>query len=142
MMAGVVCVEHSWTRSWNMKRSVAVAEATPPLLSPGAAWDVCVASAAAAGGDAAQAASDLREIQDLRVQPHTAVTRTMQYATDLAACRNGPSAKAFRHRWTHEVQITLLQRRAAMSRTVAASWARRQNHKPLDSISSLGWRRG
>ena len=105
-----------------------------------AALDVCVASsnAAAARGDAAQAAFDRRrshygnEISELRDQgihyrpliwtadgrPHPAVTRTLQHAADIASSRNGQqmSAKSLQRRRTHEIQITLLRRRAAMTR--------------------------
>ena len=43
-------------------------------------------------------------------RPHPAVTRTMQYAGDIAVCQNGQqmSATALKHRWKHEVQIALL----------------------------------
>ena len=53
-------------------------------------------------------------------RPHPAVTRTLQYAADIASCRNGQQmpAKALHHRWKHEVQIALLWRRAAMNRAV------------------------
>ena len=89
-----------------------------------AALDVCVASsdaAAAAAGDAAQAASPRKlshyrdEISELRDQnfhfrplvwtadgrPHPAVTRTLQYAADVASSRNGQqmSAKSLQRRW-------------------------------------------
>ena len=107
-----------------------------------AALDVCVASsvAAAARGDAAQAAFDRElshyrnEIGKLRQQgihnrpliwtadgrPHPAVTRTLQYAADIACSRNGQqmSAKSLHRRWKHEIQIALLRRRASMARAV------------------------
>ena len=103
---------------------------------------MCVASpnAAEAGGDAAPAAFDRKlsdyrhEIPDLRNQrihhrplvwtaggrPHPAVTRTLQYAADIASSRNGHqmSTKSLQHRWKHEIQIALLRRRAAMTRAV------------------------
>ena len=96
--------------------------------------------AAAARGDAARATSDRKlthyrnEIGELRQQnihyrplvwtadgrPHPAVTRTLQYAADIASNRNGQhqSAKSLRRRWKHEIQIALLQRRAATARAV------------------------
>ena len=51
-------------------------------------------------------------------RPHPAVTRTLQYAADIASSRNGQhlSAKSLHHRWKHEIQIALLRRRAAMAR--------------------------
>ena len=88
-------------------------------------------------GGAAQAAFDRKlshyreEIPDLRNQgihyrtlvwtadgrPHPAVTRTLQYASDIASSRNGQqmSAKSLQHRWKHEIQIVVLRRRAAMT---------------------------
>ena len=105
-----------------------------------AALDVCVASstAAAARGDAAQAAFDRKishyrhQVPDLRGQgviyrplvwtadgrPHPAATRTLQYAADVASCRNGHhmSAKSLQRRWKHEIQMALLRQRAAMTR--------------------------
>ena len=90
-----------------------------------AALDVCVASSAR--GDEAQAALDRtlshcrNEIGQLRqqgiqcrllvwtahVRPHPAVTRTLQYAADIASSRNGQhiSAKSLQRRWKHEIQI-------------------------------------
>ena len=52
-------------------------------------------------------------------RPHTAVTRTLQYA-DIASSRNGQQmlAKSLQRRWKHEIQIALLRRRAAMARAV------------------------
>ena len=52
--------------------------------------------------------------------PHPAVTRTLQYAADIASCRNGQhlSAKSLHRRWKHEIQIALLRRRAATARAV------------------------
>ena len=52
---------------------------------------------------------------------HTpAVTRTMQCAADIACCRNGQltSAKSLQRRWKLEIQMSLLQRLAAMTRAV------------------------
>ena len=107
-----------------------------------AALDVCVASsnAGAARGDAARAGFDRkishyrRETRDLRFQgtahrplvwtadsrQHRAVTRTLQYAADIAARRNGQqmSAKSLQHRWKHEIQVALVRGRAAMTRAV------------------------
>ena len=161
--ADVVGVKQSWARSWNSEKlrycgshtchngTAGLTETTSrpadvfttaAVLGRGAALDVCVASsnAAAARGDAAQAAFDRktshsrRTLHVLRVQgvvyrplvwtangrPHPAVTRTVQYAPDIVACRNGHkmSAKAFQHGWTNEVPIALLRRRAAMTRAV------------------------
>ena len=107
-----------------------------------AALDVCLASstAGAARGDAAQAAFDRKlscyrnEIVELRQQgihyrpliwtadgrPHPSVTRTLQYAADIASSRNGQqmSAKSLQRRWKHEIQIALLRGRAGMARAV------------------------
>ena len=62
-------------------------------------------------------------------RPHPAVTRTLQYAADFAACRNWQrmSAKALRHRWKHEIQIAFLwQRSAAMTLAVLPSTSARE----------------
>ena len=107
-----------------------------------AALDVFVDSpnAAAARGDAAQAAFDSKlsnyrhEIPDLRDQAihyrplvwtpdgrsHPAITRTLQCAADIASRGNGQqmSAKSLQRRWKHEIQIALLRRRAAMTLAV------------------------
>ena len=107
-----------------------------------AALDVCVASsnAAAARGDAAQAAFDrklsfnMHEIPDLRNQgihyrpfvwtadgrPHPAVTRTLQYAADIASSHNiqQMSAKSLQRSRKHEIEMALLRRRTAMTRPV------------------------
>ena len=103
-----------------------------------AALDVCVASrnAAATRGDAAQAAFD-RKLSNYRNEiprvtfgihyrlvwtadgrPQLAVTRTLQYAAEIASSRNGQqmSAKSLQRRWKHEIQIALLRWRAAMTR--------------------------
>ena len=110
-----------------------------PQRSP--ALDVCVASsiAAAASGDAAQAAFELElthyrnELGELRQnihyrplvwnadgRPHPAATRTLQYAADIASSRNGQhlSSKSLHRRWKHEIQIALLHRRAATARAL------------------------
>ena len=97
--------------------------ATSAVPGRSAALDVCVASpdAAAARGDAAQAAFDRHEIPDLRNQgihcqplvwtadgrPHPAVTRTLQYAADIASSRNGQqmSAKSLQHRRKPEIKM-------------------------------------
>ena len=105
-----------------------------------AALDVCVASlhASVARRDAAQAAFDRKlshcrqEIPDVRNQgvhhrplvgtadgrPHPA--RTLLYAADTASCRNVQqmSVEALQHRWKHEIQVSLLRRRAALTRAV------------------------
>ena len=66
----------------------------------------------------------------LRTGGHTLLSHgPMQYAADIAACRNGQnmSTKAFQHKWKHEIQIALLRRRAAMTRAVLPNTsARRQ----------------
>ena len=57
-----------------------------------------------------------------------AVTRTLQYAADIASSRNGQqmSAQSLQRRWKHEIQIALSRRRAAMARAFlhnpAAEW--------------------
>ena len=69
-------------------------------------------------------------------RPHPAVTRTPQYAGDIASCRNGQqiSAKAPKHRWKHDIQVTLLRRRIAMTRAVLPNKsAREQFCKPQPS---------
>ena len=52
--------------------------------------------------------------------PHPAVTRTLQYPADTAACRKGEqmSARSLQHRWKHEIQIALRRRSAATTRAV------------------------
>ena len=52
-----------------------------------------------------------------------AVTRTLQYAADIASSRNGQhlSAKSLHRRWKHEIQVALLRRRAAVARAVLAN---------------------
>ena len=94
--------------------------------------------AAAARGDAAWAAFERKlthyrnELGELRQQiihhrplvwtadgrPHPAVTRTLQYAADIASSRNGPhlSAKSLHHRWKHEIQTEGQPRLAQFSR--------------------------
>jgi hypothetical protein len=44
----------------------------------------------------------------------------LRYAADIAAHRNGQQVSAGRlvSRWSHEIQIAILRRRAAMSRAV------------------------
>ena len=107
-----------------------------------AALDVCVASpnAAAAFGDAAEAAfkrklrryrTEIRELHNAGIvfrpmvwtadgRPHPAATRTLKYAAELAATRNSQqaSASSLLGRWRHEVQISILRRRAGMHRAV------------------------
>ena len=57
-------------------------------------------------------------------RPQPAVTRTLQYAADIASSRNGQQmlAKSLQHRWKHEIQIALLRRRAAMAHPYDHSW--------------------
>ena len=53
-------------------------------------------------------------------RPHPAVTRTLQFAAQIAVTRNGQqtSAAALVGRWKHEIQIAILRRIAAMTRAV------------------------
>ena len=53
-------------------------------------------------------------------RPHPAVTRTLRYAAEQAVHRNErhSDARSLLARWRHEIQITLQQRRAAMTRAV------------------------
>jgi len=105
-----------------------------------AALDLCVASplAAAAGGDAAEAAfkrklrhyaAILPELQQAGIafrpliwtadgRPHPAATRTLKYAAERASYKGGraTSASEYYRRWCHELQIAILRRRAAMVR--------------------------
>ena len=101
-----------------------------------AAQDVCVASsnAAAARGDAAQAAFDRKLSLNCAIRAfttvslvwtaegrrHLVVMRTLQYVADIASSRNGQltSAKSLQRRRKHEIQIALLRWRAAMTRAV------------------------
>ena len=105
---------------------------------------MCVASsnAAAAAGDAAQAAFDRKNLtlQERNPRPASsrhrvsspgldpAVTRAPQHVADIASCRNAQrmSAKALQHEWKHEVQIALLRRRATMIRVVIPSISARE----------------
>ena len=104
------------------------------------ALDVCVASPnpAAAGGDAADVAfkrklrhyaAILPELQRAGItfrpliwtadgRPHPATTRTLKYAAERASYKGGraTSAAEYHRRWSHEVQIAILRRRAAMVR--------------------------
>ena len=52
--------------------------------------------------------------------PHPAVTRTLQFAAQIATTRNNQQASAgsLVARWKHEIQIAILRRRAAMARAV------------------------
>ena len=82
------------------------------LVSPGAARDVCVASAAAARGDAAQAAYD-RNFPLSKGNPRSSGATTPSCHANHATCNRRRSmpkwtttvGKTFRHRWKHEVQI-------------------------------------
>ena len=58
--------------------------------------------------------------QTFELKATSVATRTLQYAADIAACRNGQqmSPKALQHRWKREIEMALLQRRAAMTRAV------------------------
>eukprot|EP00973_Karenia_brevis_P047960 6655894-Karenia_brevis.AAC.1 len=50
-------------------------------------------------------------------RPHAAVMRTLAYAADIAARRQGGIDKAgFLARWKHELSVAILRRRAAMAR--------------------------
>ena len=75
---------------------------TAAVSGRSAALDVCVASTIAA-----------------------AVTQTLQYAADIASSRNGQHQSAKSLHWRHEIQIALLQRRAAMARAVLPNPAAR-----------------
>ena len=102
---------------------------------------MCIASPnAAAMGDAATAAFRRklrryrREIEELSVahiafrplvwtadgRPHPAATRTLRYAAEIAASRNGQEASpgTLVSRWKHEIQVAILRRRGAMARAV------------------------
>jgi len=105
-----------------------------------AALDLCIASplAAAAAGDAAEAAfkRKLRHYASVIPQlhaagiafrpliwtadgrPHPAATRTLQYAADRASYKGGraTTAREYVRRWSHEIQVAILRRRAAMVR--------------------------
>ena len=123
-------------------RSPGLLRFSPPLLSQGVApsW-MCVASSVQQQPEETPRRRHLianyhyrDEISELRNQgiyyrplawradgrPHPAVTRTLQHAADIASGRNGQqmSAKSLQRRWKHEIQIALLRRRAAMTRTV------------------------
>ena len=115
---------------------------TAAVPGRGAALDVCVASlnAAAAMGDAADSAfrrkvrryrAEIRELNAANIAfrplvwtadgcPHAAVTRTLRYAADIAARRNGQQSTpgALVRRWKHEIQTATLRRRGAMARAV------------------------
>ena len=94
-----------------------------------------------------------KDIQELETlvwtadgRPRPAVTRTLQYAADIASTRNGQhlSAKSLPRRWKHEIQIALLRRRAAMSSPdsfseggVALRWHHRQGSAPLGTRPPL-----
>ena len=61
-------------------------------------------------------------------RPRPAVTRTLQYAADIASCRNGQhmSSQALQRRWKHEIQIALLRRRAAVTRAAVPNISARE----------------
>ena len=48
--------------------------------------------------------------------PHPAAQRTLAFAADIAARKMGTSRKALVKRWSHEVTVAILRRRAAMVR--------------------------
>ena len=48
--------------------------------------------------------------------PHPVDVRTLAFAADIAARKTGASRKALVKRWSHEVTIAILRRRAAMTR--------------------------
>ena len=105
-----------------------------------AALDLCVASpnAAGAGGDAAEAAfkRKLRHYAHVVPQlhqagiafrpliwtadgrPHPAASRTLRYAAERAAYKGGRvvTPSEYYRRWSHEISIAILRRRAAMAR--------------------------
>ena len=118
-----------------------------------AALDVRVASsiAAAGRGDAAQAAFDRKlthyrnEIGEYSLPPllwtavHPAVTRTLQFATDIASHRNGLhlSTKSLHRRRKHDIQIALVNHglrsfpKTFSAGRVALRWHHRQSSAPL-----------
>ena len=53
-------------------------------------------------------------------RPHPSVTRSLKYATEVAASRGNQPATAgsLLGRWLHKIQIAILSRRAAMYRAV------------------------
>ena len=53
-------------------------------------------------------------------RPHPAVTRTMRYAAERAVARGGrtTTVDVYLRRWSHEMSVAILQRRAAMMRAV------------------------
>ena len=85
-----------------------------------------------------------REIPDLRAQgivyrpllwtadgrPHPAVTRSPQYAADIASADN----KSLHRRWKDKIQIALLLRRAAMTRAVLRNISAREQWLLADLI--------
>ena len=110
-------------------------------------------------GDAAQAAFDRgisynkREIPDLQAhgivcrllvwtadgRPHPAVTRTLQIAANIAACRNGQqmSAKVLQHRLKHEVQNSPPPTKSRKDTGSPSS----RSHQSLDPRTPTRWRR-
>ena len=85
-----------------------------------AAWDVCEASADASADFRDQGILCHPLVWTADGRPHPEVTRTLQYAADIASCRNGQhmSAKSRQHRWRHDIQIALFRRRATMTQAV------------------------
>ena len=142
-------------------------DSSPPLLSQDAArlWTcVCgmLPNEAKTRGNAAQEpfvrkfSHCRRQIPDLRVQGlvyrplvwtadgrlHPAITRTLQYAVGIAACRNGQrmSAKSLQHRWKHEIQ-TALRRRGAMTRGVLSNLSVRAEPHDLPTLWNWHFRK-
>ena len=114
---GITTEPRGLTASQSRLADIFTATAVPGC---GAALDVCVASsiAAAARGETAQAASD-RKLSHHRNE-FVELTRTRQYAADIASSRNGQqmSAKSLQRRWKREIRIALPRRRADMARAV------------------------
>ena len=142
---GIIAEPRGLTASQSRTADIFTTAAVP---GRGAVLDVCVASSVQQQPEETprrrQLIANYRcrdEISELRKQgiynrplvgtadgrPHPAVTRTMQYAADIASGRNGQqmSAKSLQRRWKHEIQIALPRRRAAMTRAVLPNpWAR------------------
>jgi hypothetical protein len=137
--AGVMTEPQGLTSTQDRPADILTTAAVP---GRSAALDVCIASpnAASAMGDAAEAAF-ARKLRRYRYaipelaaagivyrplvwtadgRPHPAVTRTLRFASGQAASRASESAdaKSFMRRWTHEIQISIMRRSAAMMRAV------------------------
>ena len=126
---------HETGRSWHYRnpgnvllRNPGLVICSPPLLSPDAArpW------ACAWPPPLQRQLAEIRHRRDSIVSWRTTGTKSENSdrtfhrglrtgdAADIASSRNGQhlSAKSLHHRWKHEIQIALLQRRAAMARAV------------------------